>query len=863
MEEQQPGKEVQEVEMSDGVDFTETKSSDNDNSIVDDEADSKTQETKAHTSERKEPFLDKVLKSREFNALMVILTLYALFGDDVRLAFYDVDSDQVFFTLSILAMIMFLIEMALQFYFRLEYRWGFYFVLDVLSTASMLPDTNLLTELIVDAGEGGGDTATSSMKAGKTSRAGAKAGRVVKIVRLIRFVRIFKILKVRKQNSDDMETTDEGKTLEDKLEEEPSKVGKKLTELTVRRVIVIVLAMIMVFPFLDEPEVFLGEPEFTTYEVMKLNDLHMMTDVFNVTGNVTQAFFKEQVKKYALQEDIKDIVFMKLNNWDIQTTNSWISEVTDRHVLLNETQKIQLDLVMEYKASNVNCKETPYICFRRSDARCPVTKVIQVCANSDNSNDEDECGSVVYYNLKDQNKFSAKMSLLKTSVIVVGLALAVILFSRDAETLVIDPIERMIKLVKRLADNPLANLYRNDEDVDAAEGFETTLLETTLEKISSLLQVGFGVAGAQIIQCNMSSGGDLDVMIPGRKITAIFGFGIMEEFTNTCSCLEEEMCTYINTIAKIIHDNSIAYHGAPNKNIGSAFLLVWKICDGVLPGLRDLRDENGVEMHPKKKAKIRTNIGCMSAGLGTKERKLRPQELVDSALVGVLKMRLDLNLANRREGALAKFKKNRKLVEFYGDGKFEVKMGFGLHIGWAIEGAIGSNYKIDASYLSPNVNMAARLEAATHQFGTPLLVSGPFINELSSDAQKLCRKIDVVTVKGSQIPLELWTCDISNYDYEAFDAVAPVVENGEQQAVDIIKVKSGVQRDFSAVFKHNFEQGVDQYIRGDWNAAKVMIEKALSIYKDDGPSNSLFRVMSRNNFKAPDNWRGFRELTSK
>jgi class 3 adenylate cyclase len=44
---------------------------------------------------------------------------------------------------------------------------------------------------------------------------------------------------------------------------------------------------------------------------------------------------------------------------------------------------------------------------------------------------------------------------------------------------------------------------------------------------------------------------------------------------------------------------------------------------------------------------------------------------------------------------------------------YEVKMGFGLHVGWSIEGAIGSNYKIDASYLSPNVNMASRLEGAT------------------------------------------------------------------------------------------------------------------------------------------------------
>lgn len=55
---------------------------------------------------------------------------------------------------------------------------------------------------------------------------------------------------------------------------------------------------------------------------------------------------------------------------------------------------------------------------------------------------------------------------------------------------------------------------------------------------------------------------------------------------------------------------------------------------------------------------------------------------------------------------------------------FKVKMGFGLHQGWAIEGAIGSQFKVDASYLSPNVNMAARLEAASKQFGTAILISG-------------------------------------------------------------------------------------------------------------------------------------------
>ena len=55
---------------------------------------------------------------------------------------------------------------------------------------------------------------------------------------------------------------------------------------------------------------------------------------------------------------------------------------------------------------------------------------------------------------------------------------------------------------------------------------------------------------------------------------------------------------------------------------------------------------------------------------------------------------------------------------------YKVRMGFGLHTGWAIEGAIGSYFKIDASYLSPNINLAARLEVATLQYGVQILISG-------------------------------------------------------------------------------------------------------------------------------------------
>ena len=104
-------------------------------------------------------------------------------------------------------------------------------------------------------------------------------------------------------------------------------------------------------------------------------------------------------------------------------------------------------------------------------------------------------------------------------------------------------------------------------------------------------------------------------------------------------------------------------------------------------------------------------------------------------------------------------RKNQKLTDAMPN--FKVSMGFGLHTGWAIEGAIGSFFKVDASYLSPNVNMSSRLEAASKQYGVPILVSGDFYEVLTKETKvSYCREIDTVTVKGSIKPVRLFTVDV-------------------------------------------------------------------------------------------------------
>ena len=123
---------------------------------------------------------------------------------------------------------------------------------------------------------------------------------------------------------------------------------------------------------------------------------------------------------------------------------------------------------------------------------------------------------------------------------------------------------------------------------------------------------------------------------------------------------------------------------------------------------------------------------------------------------------LKILAAIARSKKLEKYKKRKDLNERMKN--YSVKMGFGLHVGWAIEGAIGSDFKIDASYLSPNVNMAARLEGSTKQYGVPLLISGDLYVIMSPKGQSYLRLLDIVLMKGSVETTELFTCDVDASD---------------------------------------------------------------------------------------------------
>ena len=65
-------------------------------------------------------------------------------------------------------------------------------------------------------------------------------------------------------------------------------------------------------------------------------------------------------------------------------------------------------------------------------------------------------------------------------------------------------------------------------------------------------------------------------MLPGQHVTAVFGFCDIRKFEELTDVLRGQVMPFVNQIAKIVHDGVADHGGAPNKNIGDAFLCVWK-----------------------------------------------------------------------------------------------------------------------------------------------------------------------------------------------------------------------------------------------------------------------------------------------
>lgn len=848
-------------------------------------------------------FLDGV----PFTIISIIFTILILYVDLVRAAIAPAAAEPYFLAWTIFAITAFVIEIVLSSVARRAYFLRFYFWMDIVASFSLLCDVPGFMDFVTNNHNSANHHVTLQ-RAAKAAQAGARAARIMQVIAVIQLLR-YKAKRASTTSrslgrpSEGRYTTEDGGSSAGdydghgnkiQITKPQSRIGEKVTEMTMRKVILGVLLLLLVLPVFDA-NVYYGHATFL--EDGGLVMLHDMRG--NGTNNST-------IDSAAVQSYIQE------NQYRLGTRETGFLY---KLIIRNETV---------YDDTTVNLRKEEYETSTVQTPQC-------------NNGPWDECFiSKAWVNIKWTVRMQALLDIGRVTFILSVLSLGALLFIRDTDEMVLQPIERMVDRVKLVSENPLA-LHNpaslspsKDQDQEKGNGkgkgkgkdkdrnknksrgggkpLETRVLEHSIAKICSLLSVGFGEAGAEVIADNIRSGGDLNPMVPGRKVRAIFGFCDIRSFTEITEILQEGVMEFVNSIASIVHTEVSLHGGAPNKNIGDAFLLVWKFPES---DSRRSSVAQGVG-HGVPQGTI-NDLGGGALGM---------THLADAALASFIIIQSALKRSAKLQEYCQREDLNARLPGF------SVKMGFGLHVGWAIEGAIGSTHKIDASYLSPHVNMASRLEAATKQFGVPLLLSETFVSLLSPKARQYVRQIDCVTVKGSKEPVSLYTVDLAldvNSSRMASLSITPVGQpptpskdtlkghraSFSQQLTQVMNGKSWngtggsmlksdhvtfsdypyfeefsehpdivgslPKVDENEIFKNRFAQGLEAYKSGNWKLAASIFEETRIMQRPkdngdgdqqvppciDGPSEALLKVLVQANCTAPEGWQGYRILDEK
>jgi adenylate cyclase len=109
-----------------------------------------------------------------------------------------------------------------------------------------------------------------------------------------------------------------------------------------------------------------------------------------------------------------------------------------------------------------------------------------------------------------------------------------------------------------------------------------------------------------------------------------------------------------------------------------------------------------------------------------------------------------VDTARAMEPALAKL--NKELRE---EGLMELSIGIGINTGDAVVGNMGSDQRFDYSVLGDSVNLAARLEAQTKEYGVFFMFTEHTLAQINKEENLVM--LDKIAVKGQTAPVSIYT----------------------------------------------------------------------------------------------------------
>jgi hypothetical protein len=337
----------------------------------------------------------------------------SLLAFDFTIAYLPQEADMS--TLVVIAMVyvFFTVEVILAALADPKYLLTFFCLLDIVGALSLIPDMLQLVEGmgLLDYGSSASDMSNAG-KVGRVARAGstvklARFARLFRVVRLVRVIRLFR-----------MSMTD-GVHQADNTPSRPSNVGKLLATKVTQRIVALIIGMILVLPYLEVPPS-VGAVSMRTV----LQHVESIRPVGSIAFNESVAELVNEMKNTG-----QPFIYLRVSG-----------------VMVVELEPHELEM------------------YRTSD-------IISHCIpNCDGFRMLSEYDSSAQNSIKTGNVVQAQLSMAMCFFVIAAFVLSSHAVSNDARELVIKPIERMTKIVHKLASTVCMLSNENEKQSHSGSG---------------------------------------------------------------------------------------------------------------------------------------------------------------------------------------------------------------------------------------------------------------------------------------------------------------------------------------------------------------------------------------------------------
>lgn len=133
-------------------------------------------------------------------------------------------------------------------------------------------------------------------------------------------------------------------------------------------------------------------------------------------------------------------------------------------------------------------------------------------------------------------------------------------------------------------------------------------------------------------------------------------------------------------------------------------------------------------------------------GLTQLETGILRTNIAEKAVIAAVKTIAELARAND----LLAYSKHPRISHRFGE-KHSIKISFAMHLGNAIEGAVGSEQKVDALFLSKDSQIVGRIDELCDTYDRPILLTSAIYNIMTEKSQEFCRRLDVILMKETGV----------------------------------------------------------------------------------------------------------------